>query len=260
MSSDEVNVPATGNGSDKHKNFFSLLGGVYFSPGEAFREIGRSPGVLIPIVVLIILGVLSGLYLANTLDMQSMARAQLEQAVDRGGITEEQMEQQLALVSRFIGIQTLVGSAISGLLLCLAISGFAKLFSIFVGAENSYKGLLAVTVYTMLVISVVQFVLFVLILSFKPPGEVTLSNLGSLIASNLGALLAMVGIEDALPNFLMRLAGYVDLFAIWAIVLLAIGYAAVSRKLKTATAATWLGVAYGVIAVIGSAIAMLIGS
>jgi hypothetical protein len=64
--------------------------------------------------------------------------------------------------------------------------------------------------------------------------------------------------EDDLPKFLMRLAGYIDVFAIWLIALLAIGYSAASRKLKTATAATWLGIAYGIIALIGSAIGSLL--
>jgi hypothetical protein len=65
-------------------------------------------------------------------------------------------------------------------------------------------------------------------------------------------LSALVG-EDALPKYLMNLARYVDLFNIWLICLLAIGSAAVSRKLKTSTAAIWLGGAYAVMALIGAA-------
>jgi hypothetical protein len=260
MKSDAEREPEPGTEVGKPRNFLSRLGGVYFSPGEAFREIGHSPGVLIPIMALVIVSVLSGLYLANAVDMQSMATAQLEQAVSQGRITEEQMEQQLAIVSRFGGIPTVLFSAISSLLIILAVSGFAKLFSLFVGAENRYRALVSVTAYAIITISIVQFILLFLVLSLKPPGEVNYTNISSLIASNLGILLSIVLGEDALPDFLMRLAGYVDLFAIWGIALLAIGYSAVSQKLKTSTAATWLGLAYGAIAVIGSYIATLIST
>jgi hypothetical protein len=88
---------------------------------------------------------------------------------------------------------------------------------------------------------------------------VDISNINSLVASNLGAVFAGILGEDALPKFFMRLAGYVDLFAIWIIALLAIGYSAVSRKLKTSTAAIWIAGVYAVIAVIGAAASSMFG-
>jgi hypothetical protein len=55
----------------------------------------------------------------------------------------------------------------------------------------------------------------------------------------------------------MSLANGIDIFVIWMIALLAIGYAMVSRKLKTATAAVWLAGAYFVLIVIGAALSSL---
>jgi hypothetical protein len=239
------------------KNFFSRLGGVYFTPGEAFKEIGYSPGVLVPIVVLIIIGLLAGFYLTKNLDLQAMMASQLENAVKQGRITQEQMEQQLSLLARFMGVQVLASAALGSLVISLIIAGFAKLFSIMVGAENRFKAIFSVTLYAMIAVSIVQSVLLILVLHFKGPGNVSITNIGSVVASNLRAVLSGLLGEDALPKFVMNLAGYVDLFAIWMIALLAIGYSAVSRKLKTSTAAKWLVGAYAVIAVIGSYVAML---
>jgi hypothetical protein len=239
------------------KNFFSRLGGVYFTPGETFKEIALSPRVFVPIIVLIIIGLLAGYYLMRNLDLQSMMAEQLEGAVKQGSITQEQMEQQLTLVAKFAGIQVLVSAGLGSLVFSLIIAGFAKMLSAFVGAENRFKALLSVTLYTMIAVSIVQSVLLVVILHFKGPGDLSLTNLNSVVASNLGAVLAGILGEDALPKFFMNLANYIDLFAIWMIALLAIGYSAVSRKLKTATAATWLVAAYGVIAVIGSYVRMI---
>jgi hypothetical protein len=243
----------------KPKNFFSRLQGVYFSPGETFREIGCSPRVLIPIIVLMIISALVGLYLSKNLDLQSMATAQLERMVEQGRMTEEQMERQLSVVSRFAWVQLIGGAAFGSLAFSLIIAGFGRLFSILLGAENRFKTIFSVTIYAMIAISIVQSALLVLVVYLKGPGETTVTNMNSIVASNLGAVLASVLGEDALPKFLMRLARYADVFAIWLIVLLAIGYSAVSRKLKTATAATWLGVVYGIVALIGAAIGSFLG-
>jgi hypothetical protein len=241
----------------KARNFFSRLGGVYFSPGETFREIGSSPKVLAPIVAMIIIGLLVGFYLARNLDLQSLMAGQMQKAVEQGRITKEQMEQQMPLVLRLASVQLVVGAAIGSLVLSLIIAAAFKLITTLIGAENRFKAVFTVTCYTMIAVSIIQSALLILVVQLKGPGELDISNVNSALASNLGALISSILSEDALPKFLLRLAGWVDIFAIWRIALLAIGYAAVSRKLKTATAATWLTGAYLVIALIGSAIGPL---
>jgi hypothetical protein len=65
--------------------------------------------------------------------------------------------------------------------------------------------------------------------------------------------------KDGLPKFIMALARWIDLFAIWMISLLAIGYAAVTRKLKTSTAAFAIGGLYAAAALIAAIIAAVRG-
>jgi hypothetical protein len=113
--------------------------------------------------------------------------------------------------------------------------------------------------YVALAVGIVHTVLFVMILFFKNPADLDVSNINSLVASNLGALLTGLLGEDALPRFLAKFLGWVDIFAIWKIALLAIGYAAVSRKLKTARAATWITAIYVVIALIAAAMPPIFG-
>ncbi len=43
--------------------------------------------------------------------------SQLESAVQQGSITQQQMDQQLAMLSKFAGVQLILGSMISSLLL-----------------------------------------------------------------------------------------------------------------------------------------------
>jgi len=238
----------------KPKNFFSRWGGVYVSPAKTFKEIGASPQVAVPIIALIVLGLLTGLCLIMTLDLQSMAVLQLEKAVQQGSMTKQQMEQALPIVSKVMGAEVMIMFLIGGLINALIVAGFAKLFSTILGAENRFKALFSVTLYTVIAISILHYVLLVLIVYVKRPTDVDISSLNYVVTSSLGGVLSSIFGEDALPKFLMKLALYVDVFAIWIITLLAIGYSAVSRKLKTATAATWLGVAYGIIALLGAAL------
>ncbi len=236
------------------KNFFTRLSGVYFSPRETFREIGSSPQVLIPIIVLIAFSALVGFYLARNLDLGSMIADRMERAVAEGRMTREQMEQQISVISKFAQVQLIAGSAFGSLAITLLIAAGFKLISSFIDATNRFKAVFAVSLYTMIAVSIIQSGLIILVIQVKGTGDLGLTSVNSLVTSNLGAVLAGIWGEDALPKFFMQLAGFIDIFAIWIIALLAIGYAAVSRRLKTSTAAIWLGAAYAVIAIIGSAI------
>jgi hypothetical protein len=241
----------------KPRSFFSRIGGVYASPRDAFGEIGRAPRVLVPLIILLIISLLAGFYILKNMDIESAMAAQLESAVQQGRITQQQMEQQLAMTSRFYGIGSILMAPFFTLLMALVIAGYAKLFSIFSGAESRFKPLLSVTVYVLIAITVIQSGLTILIIQLKGPGEVDLAHVGSVVASSLGAILTSILGDEALPKFVIGLANAVDVFAIWEIVLLAIGYSVVSKKLKTGAAAFWLVSAYAIIAVIRAAVSSM---
>ena len=244
----------------KAKNFFARLGGVFFSPREAFTEIGHAPRMIIPIIALFLISVFGGWYAMQKIDMQATMRTQLEQAVKQGRITEEQMNQQIAIVGAAAGPVTAVVSGVIVLILCLVIAGYGKLFSMMAGAENSYKNLFEVSSYAMLVVAIVSSVLMVLILQIKGQARIEATDLNSVVASNLGSWIESALGVDALPKFIMGLAKAVDIFNIWRIALLSIGFSAVSKKLKTASAAVWLTGAYLVFSVINAAIRAVFGA
>ncbi|HSW37865.1 MAG TPA: hypothetical protein VLL97_00060, partial [Acidobacteriota bacterium] len=108
-------------------------------------------------------------------------------------------------------------------------------------------------------VSIVQTVLMVAILQLRGPGEMSLTDMNTIVASSLGAMIEGFFGADVMPKFLMSLARAVDVFAIWIIALLAIGYSAVSTKLKASKAAVWLVAAYVVVVLIGAAIGGIAG-
>ena len=258
MTPESINKSIPETQSVASQSFFSRLGGVYLSPGNTFREIGRSQRVLAPIIAMILVGLLAGFFMTKKLDLESMLVRQMETAVAQGRITQEQMEQQtqrMSTIGKGIGVLLILSTAFGGLALSLIIAGGFKLISVLIGAENQFKAVFSVTIYTMLAVSIVSYALFVLVASFKDLSELTFADLNTVVSSNLGAILAGILGQDALPKFVAKLAGYIDVFAIWQIALLSIGYSAVSRKLKTSTAVVWIASVYSIIAVIGSLVA-----
>jgi hypothetical protein len=244
----------------KAKNFFARLGGVFFSPREAFTEIGSAPRLVIPIIALLLISAFGSWYLSQKIDTRAAVRAQLEQAVKQGRINEEQMNQQLAISAAAAGPVLAIAGGGGALIMCLVIAGYGKLFSMMTGSKNNYKSLLAVSVYAMFAVSVVSTVLIIIIMQIKGPGRIEAAAANSIVASNLGAWIESAAGADVLPKFIMSLARIVDIFNIWIIALLSIGFSAVSKKLKTAAATFWLGGAYVIFSVINVAIRSAFGS
>jgi hypothetical protein len=260
MEPENTGEPVAETEAIKPKDFFTRLGGVYLSPKNAFQEIGGSPSVLLPIIALIVIGLLLGFYLVKTVDMQSMMVSQMEKAVDQGRMTKDQLEQQLPIAEKITSIMTLAAPPVISVLTVLIIAGFAKLFSVLVKAQNRFKALFSVTAFAVIAISIIQTILTVLVLHFKGTEDLDLEKMNSVVASNLGAILENFLGSDALPKFVVGLAQAVDIFAIWIIALLSIGFSAVSRKLKTSTAAAWLTTAYIIIAIIRAAFQIVFGA
>ena len=109
MESETVNESVQQEETIKPRSFFSRLGNVYFSPGETFREIGLAPRVLVPIIAMIIISMAAGYYLSQKIDLTSLQAAQLEKMVAAGSLTKEQMEQQMAVISKIGGIELVIG-------------------------------------------------------------------------------------------------------------------------------------------------------
>jgi len=238
------------------KSFFARLGNVYLSPGEAFEEINRAPKFMAPIIVLIIVSMISGYFTAGLLDLGSMLAGQMQQAGAAQGPTPEQMQ---AIIKYAAPIALTLFSPISSFIFVVIVAGFFKLCSVIATKENTFKKLFLVTVYVIAAVTIIQTVVIALTYFLKGPGTVNVANMGSVIASSLGAILANLFGNDVLPKFVMGLAQRIEFFSIWMIVLLAIGYSRVTKKMKTATAATWLGIAYGIIAIVSAAFRAIAG-
>jgi hypothetical protein len=238
------------------QGLLSRISGVYFSPGETFAAIGRAPKFILPMVILVLLAAGSNYLMTERIGYENLMRKQMQPMVERGFLTQEQADEQIR--TRSTGTAAIIGkvqgpvtTGIGIALVLLAITGLFKLYSLIIGAENRFKPLLAVTTYTFLALSLIQTVLFVIVLYLKDPEEIDLINP---VGSNLAAVLSLFSSPS---KFVKALASWVDVFGIWRIALLSIGYAAVSHKMKVSTPATFLILLYVICAVLFSALASM---
>ena len=239
-------------------NFFNRLIGVYFSPGEAFEDVGRSAGIALPLIFLGLFTIVATVVTFNRLPMDKMMTQNIDRMVEEGRISPEQAEQQREQMRQFAPYMKIVGpvSAVLYILIFpLALAGIAKLVSMMMGVENKFLPLWSVTVYTILAVSLISSILFLILLYIKPVEDIDMNNP---MGSNLAALLSMVGAEG-LPKFVTALLTYVDIFYIWKVILLGIGYAAVSRKLKVSTAITVCGIGAAIFALGAAAWSSIFG-
>jgi hypothetical protein len=236
----------------KPQNFFSRLLGVYFSPGETFAEIGRAPRVLIPTLLFMLLAVVGSHFLVERYGRERIIRESMESMVSAGWLPQERADEAIKLSTtpaaiRRGRIQGIVTGAGMGLLMLLVTAGLFKLFSLLMGAENTFKQLLSVAAYAFLAVGLLSTAVLLLTVFLKDPAELDMTNP---VSSNLGALLTMAG--AGLPKFVIGLAAYIDVFTIWRLILLSIGFAAVSRRLKAGTAGIFLGLLLAVGAFLGA--------
>jgi hypothetical protein len=241
------------------QNFFSRLIGVWFSPGETFVEIGRAPRVLIPTLLVIILAGLSAYMLTDRYGYENLVRKQMESMANAGWVPQDKVEemiQQSTTPSRItLGkIQAVANGVVFILVFLLIVAGLFKAFSAILGAQNTFKQILSVTAYSFLAIALIHTPVFAASIYLKDPAEIDMFNP---VGSNLGAILALMGVS--LSKFVMGLASFIDVFSIWRLALLAIGYSAVSHKMKVGTAAIFLAILYALGALIGAAMASMFG-
>jgi hypothetical protein len=238
-------------------NFFNRITGVWFSPGETFAEIGRAKGffgtIMAPILALIIFGATFGAVGINRIGLDNLKRAaerQVQQLVDRGWIPQERAAEILAQQNVSLPVAATWQAITWGLIyviFALIIAGIFKLISAIMGWENRFKYLLSVTLYTSIAVGIVFYLIGFILLFIKSPDEIRLETL---IGSNLGAVLSAVLEEGAMSGFVKGLAMSVDVFAIWKIILLSIGFATVSRKLKPGMVGAILVVLYALVSLV----------
>jgi hypothetical protein len=199
--------------------------GVFFSPGETFQDIVRKPTWVLPVVLLTLLSVAVSFSINQRINWREFMSQQIEKSPGAANMSAEQKEQRIEGGAKFSPPFTyaigLLGPIIATLLVALVMWGSYNLLG---SANTNFGASFGITSHAFLT-GLVSSPLFILVLYLKPYGTVDLDNP---VAANLGAVL-----PDDSAKWLVALGKSIDIFSIWTLVLLAIGFAATNpKKLK----------------------------
>lgn len=209
---------------------FGRVFGVLVAPGETFRSIAERPTWVAPFLVLLVLGFAVALVIQLKTDPEEMVRGQM--AMLKMDISEEQINEAIEQAENQstgakIGL-TVVGVVVQAAVYALVALLFWVGFKLF-GSEMDYLGSLATALHAYMPLAVAS-LLNLPIMYSRPSLTFEEVRSGGVLVSSLKAFAP----EDA-SSLTESLLGSFDLFTIWTLVLLTIGYRAMA-KVSTAVA------------------------
>jgi hypothetical protein len=206
-----------------HMSEAARLAGVFFSPGEAFKDIARKPRWWIPVILSAILSTVFLTAFTQRVGWESVIRPAIERLPNAQTMTAQQREQ---LITTYAGFYKYVGyasAAIALLYVFIVAVLLMFLFDTIMSAGVGLKRMMAIVAYGFLPLAI-QTILSMLVLFLKDPDEFNLQNP---LMFNVGAYLT----PDS-PAALRALGSSLDLFSLWIIILLAIGVSSAARKIS----------------------------
>jgi hypothetical protein len=231
MGSESQGIPTSARGGAS-----SRLIGAVVSPQATFESIARRPGWLLPVLLLVVVNAAVAFSSIRRGYVSAYLEKQAESSPLTAGLTPQQRQLILATQLRVAPVSTyafaIVGTPV-GLLIVAAV--FLGVFRIGFGAEIKFAQSFSITAYAA-VPSILRGLVALAFLWARPP---TGANPGTASMSSLAAYL-----PAGAPLWLVSLGVKLDIFALWTLVLLAVGYAAASAK--KAPFGSALGVVLGI--------------
>jgi Yip1 domain len=218
---------------------------VFIAPSKTFTDIRRNASWWKPWLISTIIGLIFGVVAAQKIDMVRFAQQQIDKSPSAQRrmeqATPEQREQGLAMQAKitkysFYAIPLFFG-LVGGLIIAAIFMG---VFNFILGAEISFQRALAVTFYSYFPGIIKTVLLCISLLAASDPNSIDIA--GNPMPTNPAFFMDPMG-----NRFIYTLLSYVDIFAIWYVVLLGIGFALASsnRKVSTSTGISAVFTAYG---------------
>jgi len=211
--------------------FFQNLLDVYFAPREAFTRICRRPAFLVPALLVMAFAIGFFAVWVQKVDAKAFMQAQIEESPFASRIPADQradiIEQQAAGLAKWGWINVAVFTP----LMILVVAGVLHfVYRFFYASESTFKQALAITSWVFFVMGLLTQPLTLAVMALKGDWNIDPRNA---LQANLGILLD----QSTAAKTLWALLSSIDLFSMWTVFLLAVGFAVASRK--TTAAALW---------------------
>jgi hypothetical protein len=217
------------------------LTGTLLSPGETFADVNRKPTVIVPMIIGIATVLAATFFFQWRVnpDWDSIMRDQIKKRMAGSSqtLTEEQIQQQVQFGKTIAKFSPLI-AAIFTPIMYVVLAGVFALGMIFIQAKTTFKKTLSTVSWSSAATGVVGTV--VTMASLMVRDEESLKTIdptqpAGIVPSNLAAFL-----PAETSAVIKSVAGSFDVFTIWFLILLTIGFAAIagSRKITTGKTAS----------------------
>lgn len=199
---------------------FGRLIGVLFSPDATFASIARRPDWVVPLVLYLLFGIFGAIVFAQKADFVSAARAQMEER----HMSQDQMDRALKLQGSIAKVFT-YASPIFTIVFFLAAAAILMLAYRVMGGEGEFLHYFSVFLYAW-VPRFIQSCILTIVMAARA-GQTDVQLLPTLVRSNLGFL-----VDLKTQPVLFSLLSSLDIFTIWSVVLMVIGFSYVAKMSK----------------------------
>lgn len=250
MSEAEIGAPTAPAEGTPKPNPFQRIVGVLISPGETFESIVRRPDWVVPLLILLLVSVVGGVLLASRVDFQTVA----QEAMEMDPRTANMSANQAATAARFTAMTMKISayaSPVLSLIAFLIVSGVLLMSFRLMAGEGTFLQAFSVTIYAWYPRLIKGILSTVVLLSRK---SISIFDLQNPVMSNLGFLF-----DPKSKPLQFAMASSIDLFAIWSVILMVIGFAAMSKLTRAKSTAIVIGwwIVVNLLALIGPAMQAL---
>jgi len=231
-------VPASTSEAQASISPVGRIVGVLFSPKATFEDIVRKPSWLLPTAILCLMALVVGFGLNQKVNWREVVSQQMEKSAQTAQLSEQDKEKRIEAGAKIAPIFSYLGVPVTILLVLVAALVMLGAYNVMAGVNPGYVTALGIVSHAYVPL-VIANILFLVVLFLKPAGTLDINNP---VATNVAALLP----EDT-PKWLDALCKNLDIFLIWILVLIAMGFAAANpKKLKGGKS---YGIAFGAFAV-----------
>ncbi len=229
MSTSPLAPPETQPTGQPETGALGRMTGVIVSPTRTFGEIARRPTWVVPFLTLWVLSIVVSGLLAQKTDWRNFFERQMSKNSRFDQMPQDQkdniLEKQVQYGPKFAFA---IGAIVTPIFVLFITLVYWGAFNFFNGAGLTFKTAFGIASHAFVPL-IISSLLAIIILLIKPRGDVDPEHF---LASNLGAFL-----PDDAAKPLVALGQSLELFWIWTLALVALGFSAASpKKIKPAGA------------------------
>jgi hypothetical protein len=217
----------------KSMNLPSRFVGTLFWPGETFADVNLEPRWLAPIVVAMVVAFFSAVVWNQRIavDWDQVIRDRYVSS-GRAEPSAEMVQQQAGMAKKIFSYTPIINALLTPVIYLALAAAFAVGLTL-MEAQTTYKKILAVVAWSGCCVDILPAIAMTTVLLLRPPSDVDPTMLNSVLATSLEFFL-----PASTGPALRALASSFDIFTIYFLILLVIGFARIGGSAKITKTAT----------------------